>query len=409
MSTNRERIDNTIIKQPAVALERGLLPGFQGKYVVDQGWIAVVTEGGSYKETLQPGHHSLGRYKYNRDIKMTNVNTKLQTLAVVTNGEFKVQQSVAGQMPLVIDVDLSLSVEYQVSDPLRVAMEIERPVTALFDRVIQATRDAVAFLSINEVRTGGASIARTIQQNLQGMLLPKTIGIEVSGVFITEIQARDSGQDALAQTAYQNFQRLNEWQVESYMTQNSQVTWQWLLINRPEVAQMYIAQYGELAKSMIDKGMLNTAGFLTGPPGSSPTAAGSGAMPGLLGGMPGMPGAPGAAPQLPAPAAPTLLDRMKEERGMLGQMPGAKVELRGGVDRSNTPDGSYVMRLEVPRTSGGQLEIIFFCPPSYPKEKPSVDVLVNGQPTPFQSSALNGWRGVEYLVEVANDIRQRLG
>ena len=383
MNTNRDRIDNTIIKQPAVALERGLLPGFQGMYVVDQGWIAVVTEGGSYKETLQPGHHSLGHYKYNRDIKMTNVNTKLQTLAVVTNGEFKIQQSVAGQLPLALDIDLGLSVEYQVSDPLRVAMEIERPVTALFDRVIQATRDAVAFLSINEVRTGGASIARTIQQNLQGMLLPKTIGIEVFGVFITD----------------------------AYMTQNSQVTWEWLLINRPEVAQMYIAQYGELAKSMIDKGMLNTAEFLTGPPGSSPTAAGSGAMSNLLGGMPGMPGAPGSAPQLPAggPAAPTLLDRMKEERGYLEKLPGARVELRGGVDRSNTPDGSYVMRLEVPRTSGGQLEIIFFCPPGYPKEKPSVDVLVNGQPTPFQSAALNGWRGVEYLTEVARDIRQRLG
>ena len=273
MNTNRDRIDNTIIKQPAVALERGLLPGFQGMYVVDQGWIAVVTEGGSYKETLQPGHHSLGHYKYNRDIKMTNVNTKLQTLAVVTNGEFKIQQSVAGQLPLALDIDLGLSVEYQVSDPLRVAMEIERPVTALFDRVIQATRDAVAFLSINEVRTGGASIARTIQQNLQGMLLPKTIGIEVFGVFITD----------------------------AYMTQNSQVTWEWLLINRPEVAQMYIAQYGELAKSMIDKGMLNTAEFLTGPPGSSPTAADGN------------------------PPPPTLLDRMKEERGYLEKLPGDRL------------------------------------------------------------------------------------
>ena len=343
MTTNRERVDNTIIKQPAVALKRGLIPGFQGRYVVDQGWIAVVTEGGSYKETLQPGDHSLDRYKYNRDIKMTNVNTKIQTLAVVTNGEFKVQQSVAGQMPLIIDVDLSLSVEYQVSDPLRVAMEFERPVTALFDRVIQATRDAVSFLSINEVRMGGASIARTIQQNLQGMLLPKTIGIEVFGVFITEIQPLNPGQDALAQVAWNNYTAINDWQRDAYMTQNSQVTWEWLLINRPEVAQMYIAQYGELAKSMIDKGMLNTAEFLTGPPGSSPTAADGN------------------------PPPPTLLDRMKEERGYLEKLPGARVELRGGVDRSNTPDGSYVMRLEVPRTSGGQLEIIFDCPPGYPK------------------------------------------
>ena len=171
---------------------------------------------------------------------------------------------------------------------------------------------------------------------------------------------------------------------DAYMTQNSQVTWEWLLINRPEVAQMYIAQYGELAKSMIDKGMLNTAEFLTGPPGSSPTAADGN------------------------PPPPTLLDRMKEEREYLEKLPGARVELRGGVDRSNTPDGSYVMRLEVPRTSGGQLEIIFDCPPGYPKEKPIVDVLVNGQPTPFQSTALNGWRGVEYLTEVARDIRQRL-
>lgn len=407
MTTNRDRVDNTIIKKPAVTLERGLLPGFQGKYVVDEGWVAVVTEGGAYRETLQPGHHSLGRYKYRRDIRMTNVNTKIQTVSVITSDEFKIQQSVAGQMPLIFDVDLSLSIEYQVSDPLRVAMEIERPVTALFDRVIQAARDGVSYVGINEVRAGGGIIARTIQQNLQGMNLPKTIGMEVLGVFVTSIQATDSGEDALARTAWENFSAINEWQRDAYMTQNSQVTWEWLLINQPQIAQQYIAQYGDLAKTMIEKGMLNTAGFLNAPPGSIPSVSTPG-MGNIFSGFPGLPGPPTAQGQLSAGAGVAPADphaRMRQEKEYLEKIDGAKVDMKAGMDSHQTPDGSYMVRLMMPRTSGGLIQVFFDCSPRYPLEAPDVTVLVDDQPTQFQSAALRGWRGGEYLVEVARDVR----
>lgn len=413
MTTNRERVDNTIIKQPPLLLERGLLPGFQGKHVVDEGWVAVVTEGGAYRETLGPGHHSLGRFRYRRDLKVTNVNTKIQTLSVITSDEFKIQQGVANQMPMVIDVDLNLSVEYRVSDARRVAMEIERPVTALFDRVIQAARDAVSYLTINEVRTGGGAIARTIQQNLQGMQLVKTIGMEVFSTFVTSIQATDSGQDALAQTAYANFQELNDWQLQSHMTQNSQVSWEWLVINRPELAQQYIAQYGDLAKTMLEKGMLGAAGFLNAPAGSSAGNPIAGGLSNLLGNMPGMPTTPGALGQLTSGSGSApgkdLLSRMREEREHLAKLPGAQVQLRALEDDRGEPDGSYSIGLVLPRTSGGQIEMRFVCSPRYPAERPGVDVLVNDQPTPIQSPTWQGWREGMYLIEVARDIQRYVG
>lgn len=412
MSTNRERVDNTIIKQPAVMLERGMLPGFHGKYVVDEGWFAIITEGGAYRETLKPGHYSLGRFRSGRDLKATNVNMRIQTLAIITNREFKIQQGILGQMPIIIDVDLSLSVEYQVSDPLRVAMEIERPVTALFDRVIQASRDAVSYLSINEIRTGGAAIGRTIHQNLQGMQLPKTIGMEVFSVFVTSVQATDSGEDALAQMALAGYKEIDDWQRSAYMTQNSQVTWEWLLINQPQIAQQYIAQYGDLAKTMLEKGMLNPAGFLNAPPGSSPSNAAPN-IPNILGGFPGLPGQPGTSQaQLPAGASHIANDihsRMRDERQFLEKVDGAKVEMKTGMDSHQTPDGTYLVHMEVPRISGGTIDIFFDCSTRYPAEKPDVTVTVNGQPSQFQSATLRGWRGGEYLVEVVREIRTYFG
>lgn len=417
MTTNRAKVDNTVIKQPPLILERGLLPGFQGKYAVEEGWVAVVTEGGAFRETLKPGHYGLGRFRYGRDLKVTNVSTKIQTLAVLTSDEFKVQQGVAGQMPLIFDVDLNLSIEYRVTDPRRVAMEIERPVTALFDRIIQASRDAVSFLSINEVRTGGGSIARTIQQNLEGMQLPKTIGMEVFSVFVTSIQATDAGQDALAQTAWQNFQELNDWELSSHMTQNSQVTWEWLVINRPELAQQYIAQYGDLAKTMLEKGMLGASGFLNSAPGSSAGNSVPSGIQNLLTGMPGMPGnsiTSNASSQLlpgssPGQAGTEIHSRMREEREYLLGMTGAEIELRAGMGSDNTPDGSYVVQVMLPRSSGGLIEILFVCPAGYPKNRPTVEVKVNDQPTTFQSPAWQAWRGGEYLVEVARDIHRYVG
>ena len=260
MPTNRSFINDFDIVRPAQLLEKGIpLPGLSGKYTVDEGWVSVITEGGAFKETLEPGTYFLNRYRFFRDVKAIEVDTRVQTLTVSTMREFSIQN------PVTVEINLDLSVEYRVTDARRVALEVKTPLTSLYDRVIQAARGAVSYATVNEIRTQGEGIARTTLQQLQAMQLPKIIGIEIFNVLTTSIKATDAGNDALAAREMTEYERLRDWKLEQETTAQSQVTWAWLLTYRPEVAQRMIETYGMMAKEMIDKGLLDPAGFMNQP------------------------------------------------------------------------------------------------------------------------------------------------
>ena len=188
MPTNRSFINDFDIVRPAQLLEKGIpLPGLSGKYTVDEGWIAVVTEGGAFKEILEPGTYFANRYRFFRDVKIIEVDTRVQTLTVSTMREFTIQD------PVTVEINLDLSVEYRITDARRVALEVKTPLTSLYDRVIQAGRGAVSYATVTEIRTQGEGIARTTLQQLQAMQLPKVIGIEIFNVLTTSIKATDAG------------------------------------------------------------------------------------------------------------------------------------------------------------------------------------------------------------------------
>lgn len=47
MTTNRHLINDIELKRPAQLLDKGIpLPGLGGSYVVDEGWVGIITEGG---------------------------------------------------------------------------------------------------------------------------------------------------------------------------------------------------------------------------------------------------------------------------------------------------------------------------------------------------------------------------
>ena len=150
MANNRHLISDFDIMRPAQLLDKGLpLPGLSGRYVVDEGWVAVVTEGGGFKEILKPGTHFLNKYRFWRDVKATAIDTRIQTLSISTTREFTIAQ------PVPVEINLDLSVEYRVADPRRVTLEVKTPLTSLYDRVVQAVRGAVAYATIEEIRTQG--------------------------------------------------------------------------------------------------------------------------------------------------------------------------------------------------------------------------------------------------------------
>lgn len=411
MPTNRSFINDFDIVRPAQLLEKGIpLPGLSGKYTVDEGWVAVITEGGAFKETLEPGTYFLNRYRFFRDVKAIEVDTRVQTLTVSTMREFSIQD------PVTVEINLDLSVEYRVVDARRVALEVKTPLTSLYDRVIQAARGAVSYATVNEIRTQGEGIARTTLQRLQAMQLPKVIGIEIFNVLTTSIKATDAGSDALAARQMEEFTRVRDWELEQKTTAQSQVTWAWLLSYRPEVAQQMIETYGMMAKEMIDKGLLDPAGFMNKPlegPGQTNPMNMLGAL-----GMPtmGLSGGQTNQPQLTAPggggqatrSTSDIHTRIKEEIGYLKGLPGAKVEAGAGVDEDGIPDGSYNLCVTLPRSSGGQIVLYFICASGYPAQAPVVEAEINGQATPFQSATLRRWQG-QYLIEIAREAKQWFG
>jgi len=409
MSSNRHLINDFDILRPTQLLDKGLpLPFLSGRYVVDEGWRAVLSEGGAFKEILEPGTHFLSKYHFFRDVKATAVNIKVNTLHVSTTREFTISQ------PLPVEINLDLSVEYQAVDPRRVAMEITSPLTSLFDRVIQAVRGAVVYATVDEIRTQGEGIAKVTLQRLQAMQLPSVIGIEVFNVLVTSIKATDTGTDALAAQQMKEFTIVRDWQLDTMMIQQSRLTPEWLMVHRPEIYQQLIAGNQELLKEMIDKGLLDPAGFLNQPTGAStvdPLKLMSGfGLPGFGQPTTSSTGTGSGQPQLTAETGgKDVHARMREEVGYLRNLPGVEVETKPGVDANGVPDGSYDLKVDLPRTSGGKITLYFTCPAGFPGQSPTVDLDVDGQATPFQSAILRRWNGQQYLVEIAREVKQFFG
>jgi regulator of protease activity HflC (stomatin/prohibitin superfamily) len=412
------------IVRPAQLLDKGLpIPGLVGRFVVEEGWCAVITEGGMFREILPPGDHPLNRYSFWRDAKAYVVDTRIQTLKVLSKDEMAIQR------PYPMKINLDLSVEYRVADPRRVALEVKTPLTALFDRVMQSVRAIVVNAGYEEIQTQGEGIASGTLQRLQAMQLRSILGIEVFNVLVNSISAMDVGDDSLAARQQQKFDvieqqqakeymRMRDWQLESQIAQQSKVSWEWLLMHRPEIAQQLINTHGMLAKEMIDKGLLDPAGFL-----NQPTSMAGSLDPSRMLASLGMPGGlltgSGAAPQSPMntnpsrnpgqlPAPGDIHSRIREELNMLEKLPGAKIDTKAGTDARGVPDGSYDLRIVIPRTSAGNIVLYVTCLSGYPQAQPVIDVEIDNQPTPFQSAVLRRWTG-QYLVEVVREVKQYFG
>lgn len=414
MANNRHLIIEPTLVSPPQLLDKGLpIPVLRGRYMVDEGWCAVITVGGAFKEILEPGQYYLDRYSMWQDAKAIRVDRRIKTLTVSTTREFTIAQ------PVPIEINLDLSVEYRVADPRRVALEMSTPLTSLFDRVIQAMRSAVVYATIDEIRTQGEGLARAALHRLQALQLPSTIGLEVLNVMVTTIKATDAGSDALAAQQMKEFSTIRDWQLDSMMLQGSRVTPEWLMMHRPEIYQQILAGNQAILKELIDKGLLDPASFLAQRPGAVPFDAS-----GMLGNL-GLPGAGttqsggtvavgapqlGAGPSRGQSTSGDIHARMREEIGYLEKLPGAKVQTKPGTDGSGIPDGSYDLKVDMPRSSGGMITLFFECPTGYPNRSPVLAIDVDGQAASFQSAVLRRWTGQgQYLVEIAREVKQYFG
>lgn len=411
MPTNRNLINDFDVIRPQQLLDKGLpLPFLSGRYVVDEGWCAVITEGGAFKEILGPGTHFLEKYHFFRDVKATAINTKISTLMVSTTREFTIQK------PVPVEINLDVAVEYQVKDARRIATEITTPLTSLYDRVIQAVRSAVVYATVDEIRTQGEGIAQSVMQKLQAAQLSKVLGVEIFNVMVTTIKATDTGNDVLAQQQMSEFTRVRDWQLDNAIVQGTQITPQWMMINRPEIYAQLMAGNFQVVKELIDKGLLDPAAFLNQPSGSAGFDPSN-----ILGGLGGFTN-PMLGNQFGGNQnAPMLTDqgqgvapkqdinaRIREDMKYLKGLAGANVDNKPGQDNDGVPDGSFDIRVTMPRPSGGTIAIYISCLNGYPSTPPVLDVEVDGEDTPFTSAVLRRWSG-QYLVEIAHEVKQFFG
>lgn len=407
MSTNRALINDFDVIRPQQLLDKGLpLPFLSGRYVVDEGWCAVITEGGAFKEILGPGTHFLEKYHFFRDVKATAINTKINTMTISTIREFMIQK------PVPIEINLDVAVEYQVKDARRIATEITTPLTSLYDRVIQAIRSAVVYATVDEIRTQGEGISQSVMQRLQAMQVSKVIGMDIFNVMVTSIKATDTGNDVLAQQQMSEFTRVRDWQLDNAIVQGTQITPQWMMINRPEIYAQLMAGNFQVVKELIDKGLLDPAAFLNQPNGAAgfdPSNVLGGFMNPMLTGSQfgGNQNAPLLTDQGSAPKK-DINSRIREEISYFKNLAGASVENKPGQDDDGVPDGSFDIRLTMPRASGGTIAVYFTCPNGYPTTPPVIDVEIDEADTPFQSAVLRRWSG-QYLVEIAREVKQYFG
>lgn len=431
MTTNRGLIDDSTILRPAMLMDKGIpLPFLSGSLRVDEGWCAVLTVGGAFKEILMPGTHFMDRYHFFRDVLVTLVDTRVQTLTVTTKDEFTIAQ------PVPVKVNLDLATEYRVVDARRVATEVKTPLLNLFDRVIQAVRSVIVHATYEEFRTQGEMLARSTLQRLQGQNLAATLGMEVLNVIVTSI----TGADPIAQQHIKEFTTVRNWQLDSTITLNTRVTPEWLLINRPEIYQQIIAGNTTVLKELIDKGLLDPAGFLNQPTGALPPNIS--AMLGQLAGgfqAPGLPSAgarptgpvttpplgfspqpptqlPPATPPSPAPASDARA-RVKEDleylREFAKQLPDARASAAAVIDEATgLPDGRYVLEFHFTSGAAGQLQrriqIKVKCPVGYPRQAPLLEVQEDGQLVDFPSVVLGKWNS-GYAVEIAREVHGYYG
>jgi len=229
-------------------------------------------------------------------------------------------------------------------------------------------------------------------------------------VMVTSIKATDTGSDVLAQQQLNEYSRVRDWQLDNAILQGTQITPQWMMINRPEIYAQIMAGNFQVVKELIDKGLLDPAAFLNQPtnaPRFDPmNIMGGFGSPYLTGGVGANTNAPMITDQ--SSAVKNINERIREELAYIRGLPGALVENKPGQDDDGVPDGSFDIKVTMPRASGGMITIYIACPSGYPSRPPTIDVEVDGEDAPFQSAVLRRWSG-QYLVEIAREVKQYYG
>jgi len=404
MSDNRHLINDFDLVRAEQMLDQGIpLPGLSGKYEVKEGFCAVITEGGVYKETIGPGFYHLSKYKMFRNVGAILVDMRRKQLSIETKRKYSIKS------PVSVQLDLDLTVDYQVQDPRMVALEIEQPLLALYDRVNQAIAPVIRGANYEEIKIITESFGERIFARLQGMQLPKIIGIKVLGVIITNLVPLDSGEDALSRQSMDEHRQFRNWQLDSIIRENTNFTLKDYIDDAPPEKRL------DFIQALIENGAFDEAGKLLSRPAGRSSASPATDIENFLlnlGHTHNRMNPDESSNNQKLLAGNDLNEaqsrrRMLEEEELIKSIPGSKWELKHRADDKGFPDGSYIIR-KVPRSSGGEIICYFLCDKDFPRTPPIISLEVDHEDVVFESTNLRNWRG-QYLYEIVNEVINGVG
>lgn len=155
-----------------------------GFYQVDQQERAVVLRLGVYQQTVMPGLRWAPPLI--DDVNIINV-TKVR--AAASRGQMLTEDENI--------VDISVSVQYTVSDPANFLLKVKRPELSLEHALESALRHVVGSTKMDQVITEGREqVAVDTQERLQNYLIAYQSGIQVAKVNIEDAQPPSQVQDA---------------------------------------------------------------------------------------------------------------------------------------------------------------------------------------------------------------------
>ncbi len=168
----------------ALALLAVVVWGLFGFYQVDQQERAVVLRLGVYQQTVMPGLRWAPPLI--DDVNIINV-TKVR--AAASRGQMLTEDENI--------VDISVSVQYTVSDPANFLLKVKRPELSLEHALESALRHVVGSTKMDQVITEGREqVAVDTQERLQNYLIAYQSGIQVAKVNIEDAQPPSQVQDA---------------------------------------------------------------------------------------------------------------------------------------------------------------------------------------------------------------------
>ena len=155
-----------------------------GFYQVDQQERAVVLRLGVYQQTVMPGLRWAPPI-----VDEVNIINVTKVRAAASRGQMLTEDENI--------VDISVSVQYTVSDPANFLLKVKRPELSLEHALESALRHVVGSTKMDQVITEGREqVAVDTQERLQNYLIAYQSGIQVAKVNIEDAQPPSQVQDA---------------------------------------------------------------------------------------------------------------------------------------------------------------------------------------------------------------------